>query len=50
MTVGIFHYHLFLSYLKDGGAAGLFRKIGLNVVREEKDVLGSSRIWVCEKE
>ena len=50
MTVGIFHYHLFRSYLKDGGAAGLFRKIGLNIVREETALLGTARIWVCEKE
>ncbi len=50
ITVGIFHYHLFRSYLKDDGASGLFRKIGFRIVREETALLGMVRIWVCEKE
>jgi hypothetical protein len=44
MTVKIFHYHLFCSYLKEGGAEGLFRKIGLNIVCQETPVLGLVRM------
>ena len=43
------HYHLFCSYLKDGGVPGLFRKIGLRVIREETALLGMVRVWVGEK-
>ena len=50
MTCGIFHYHLFRSYLKDGGAPGLFRRTGLRIAREETAVLGTVRVWLCEKE
>lgn len=46
---GISHYHLFRSYLKDGGVPGLFRKIDLRIIREEKALLGMVRVWVGEK-
>jgi ubiquinone/menaquinone biosynthesis C-methylase UbiE len=50
MTCGIFHYHRFRSYLKAGGAPGLFRRTGLRIAREQKAVLGTVRVWACEKE
>lgn len=50
MTAGIFHYHLFRTYMKNGGAAGLFQKVGLKMIQEETTLLGMVRIWVCEKE
>ena len=49
MTAGIFHHHLFRSYMSHDGAPGLFKKMGLRIVREESAMLGMVRVWVCEK-
>lgn len=48
MTVGVFHYHLFRSYMKNGGADGLLQDIGLNVIQEETALMGMIKIWICE--
>jgi ubiquinone/menaquinone biosynthesis C-methylase UbiE len=50
MTAGIFHYHLFRSYMSHDGAPGLFKRLGFRILREEKAMLGMVRVWVCEKE
>ncbi len=39
----------FAPKLKDGGVPGLFRKIGLRIIREETALLGMVRVWVGEK-
>jgi SAM-dependent methyltransferase len=49
ISVGILHYHLFRSYMKNGAAPELFRQAGLRVVSQETAMLGMVRIWTCEK-
>ena len=50
MTVGLFHNHLFRSYLKNGGGPGLFRQAGLRIISEERALMGMATIWFCEQE
>ncbi len=48
LTVGIFHYHFFRSYLAGGGGPGLFQKTGLRIVSQQTALMGMITIWSCE--